>query len=258
MTCWSASWIWPSSSVGSHGATKARVRANNPRPAASGFPNNSATKYGCAGVSAQGQYDCTFYWFQPDGHVYFGDILPKHWSEISFTELQKADAVHCGTYGLVGTRMTIQLNNAPAQAIAFGNQVIGQKIAQPAWTFEPGQRLEGVFSFGVVSNFGGVSAVASDSWYFHSDGTFKRVKVVGVDTNDSKAAKDPHPAKATADGSQSNEGRYDFAKGSLKLTDSTGSTSSFACMATGKRNDPILLVIGDVTYKADSGNKPLK
>ncbi len=209
-------------------------------------------------ASAQGQYDCTFYWFRPDGHVFVGDMLPKHWSEFSFADLQKADAVHCGTYGLEGAKMRIQLNNAASQAIAFGNQVIGSKIAQTAWTFEPGQRLEGGFGFGVVSNFGGVSAVASDSWYFHADGTFKRVKVAGVDTNDSKAAKDPHPAKATANESQLTEGRYDFAKGNLQLTDATGSVGSLACMATGKRNDPILLVIGDVAYKANSGNKPWK
>ena len=209
-------------------------------------------------ASAQGQYDCTFYWFQPDGHVFVGDLLPKNWNELSFTELQKADAVHCGTYGLDGTKMRIQLNNAAPQTIAFGNQMIGPRIAQPAWTFEPGQRLEGGFTFGAVSSFGGVSAVASDSWYFHADGTFKHVKFAGVDTEDSKAAKDPHPAKATADGSQSTEGRYDFARGSLQLTDTTGSRSSLACMATGKRNDPILLVIGEVTYKADSGNKPAK
>ena len=209
-------------------------------------------------ASAQGQYDCTFYWFQPDGHVFVSDVLPKHWSELSFAELQKADAVHCGTYGLDGAKMRIQLNNAAPQTIAFGNQVIGHKVAQSAWIFEPGQRLEGIFTFGVVSNFGSVSAVASDSWYFHTDGTFKRVKVAGVDTDDSKAAKDPHPAKATADGSQLTEGRYDFAKGSLQLTDTMGSMRSLACMATGNRNDPILLVIGDVTYKANSGNKPTK
>ena len=102
-----------------------------------------------------------------------------------------------------------------------------------------------------VSNFGGVTAIASDSWYFRADGTFKRVGVVGVQTNDAKGEKDAHPAKAMGSGNN-------ITKGRLHLTAGNGQTQTLSCYAFGDPQNPSMLGIGDVQYKSNVDNKPAK
>ena len=211
----------------------------HPAPAQAGQKGLSGWIIGTK-ASAQNEYLCTFYWFQADGHLFMSDKMPKGWADISFNELQKTDASHCGTYGLNTNKMTVQMNGDSPKTLAYSEAFIGDGVRQAAWTFQPGQRMEGGFSFDMTSNFGGVTAIGSDSWYFHADGSFKRVKVAGAMTNDVKAGhEDRHPGKASTSSNDVTEGRYDFVKGRLQLTSAKGQTQTLSCYATGKAEDPI-------------------
>ena len=204
---------------------------------------------------ANGRYACTFYWFQADGHLFVSDTMPKGWADLDFIALQRADPPHCGTYGINGKKITIQLNGGEASTIGYGEEVLGNGIRQPVLSLNAGQRLEGGFSVDSAGSSGGVTTIASDSWYFHADGTFKRVKVVGTMTDDSKAAKDPHPAKGLANGSDVSEGRYEFSNGHLQLSGAGGQTQKLSCFIVGNPRNPNLLGIEDIQYKSNADNK---
>ena len=234
--------------------TTGALALQHPAPAQAGSKGLKGWVVGTRPLN--GRYDCLFYWFQEDGRLFMSDRMPKGWAELTFDAVQKADPSHCGTYGFGGGRMTVQMNGGAPDTLGFGAEVIGNRLREPAWNFAAGRKFEGGFSVDSAGSAGGVTAIASDSWRFHADGTFKRTKVVGVMTNDSKNAKDPHPGKATANGSDVTEGRYEFNGDHLLLTAAGGQRQTLGYFAIGSPKNPSMLGIEDVQYKANVDNQP--
>jgi hypothetical protein len=178
---------------------------------------------------------CDYYWFRPDGGVYFG--VPNGAStDADYAALQKSEPANCGTHGIVGGDMTLQRNGQKPVKTNFGGGVLGGGVVRGVWYFTKGQRLEGMWENG-NSIHGRLNIAASADWTFHADGTFDNgsVAIIGNRNGDTGKA-------------VSNKGTYELDGHVLTLKYDDGTTKTAETFGTDDKAKPYILGIDGVGY----------
>jgi hypothetical protein len=143
-------------------------------------------RYGYKG-SRYMTYD--FFWFRPDGHVFFGAPPGGLEAVANFATLEKLDAKDCGVYSVRGGQITLQQNGVAAATYPLkteeGNRILyfdgpaAIKVAR----FPGGFKLNADYEAEGTVSGGTVFAFSSSTLHFHSDGTFDGGRFGGFDAN---------------------------------------------------------------------------
>jgi hypothetical protein len=187
-------------------------------------------------------YNCTFYIFFSNGHMYFGNP-PAGTEKIKYGELYKADPKNCGIYKLDGVKLTWTRNDgsAPEEHIyspKFGGTMDGSPLS-PVWRFDNGARLEGRWGIDTAFTGSGFSSSSSTSFVFHRDGTFETAGHAGVD------GKQDTGLETTA-----GKGTYAFKGAKLIMKYDGGATRSLDAFGTDTKAAPRILGIDGMQYTA--------
>jgi hypothetical protein len=179
---------------------------------------------------------CTYYWFRPDGAVYFGAPVVA-----DFAAVQKADAKNCGTYTIVGEDLKLIRNGAAPEMHTYSpgaGGVMDSSPLQAVVRFKDGTKLAGTWGIDYSGTFAGVHSVSSNTWVFRRDGTFDHTVVGGVETTAHKTGTGEAPGVAVGVDAPIEKGTYAFTGGKLNVKGGDGRAQSFSVWGVGSEASP--------------------
>ncbi|HTI72998.1 MAG TPA: hypothetical protein VMF06_23695 [Candidatus Limnocylindria bacterium] len=196
-----------------------------------------------------------YYWFRPDGNIYFG-VPPGGLAKPgNFGPILERDPKNCGHYGVSGGKLNLQRNGEKPATFDFstegGDAVLhfnGPALVRVG-QFKEKQSLEANYEGGNSAAGGGVFVSASGNFHFHADGTFDSGSVVSFDSKGDKSA-------ASGGSTQSNQGQYQLGGNTLQLTYSDGKSVSFTVFPYPDKEEfpPEHMGINGQIYKLQPGH----